>query len=242
MINKSVTGVYTMRELKDIINESFSKEYGYKIKVARDCSADDLSKLESILSKYNIVSATPWKRQPIQENPMEFQRLKGVNFTSEVCSTDVILKYPVNERILEVYVAVNLGVDHERVLCYGVKEPRRIESEMAEERLERDEDRFVTQEDSELAQEEQAHYENENKDVDFSSDLYGEGYNSKFLAELERIKAEKGADYFRNYPSKDGIMGDDVKALYDTITGTAGGGKSPEPKHVDVISQSARRS
>ena len=46
-----------MRELKDIINESFSKEYGYKIKVARDCS-DDLAKLESILSKYNIVSAT----------------------------------------------------------------------------------------------------------------------------------------------------------------------------------------
>ena len=31
-----------MRELKDIINESFSKEYGYKIKVARDCS-DDLA-------------------------------------------------------------------------------------------------------------------------------------------------------------------------------------------------------
>ena len=66
-----------MRELKDIINESFSKEYGYKIKVARDCSADDLAKLESILSKYNIVSATPWNRQPIQENPMEFQRFLG---------------------------------------------------------------------------------------------------------------------------------------------------------------------
>ena len=54
-------------------------------------------------------------------------------------------------------------------------------------------------------------------------------------------KDEKGADYFRRYPSKDEIMGDDVKGLYDTITGTAGGGKSPEPKHVDVISQSARR-
>ena len=84
--------------------------------------SDDLAKLESILSKYNIVSATPWNRQPIQENPMEFQRLKGVNFTSEVCSTDVVLKYPVNDRILEVYVAVNLGVDPERVLCYGIKE------------------------------------------------------------------------------------------------------------------------
>ena len=44
-----------------------------------------------------------------------------------------------------------------------------------------------------------------------------------------------------NYPQKDEIMGDSPKGLYDTITGTAGGGKSPEPKHVDVISQSARR-
>lgn len=230
-----------MRELKDIINESFSKEYGYKIKVARDCSADDLAKLESVLSKYNIVSATPWNRQPIQENPMEFQRLKGVNFTSEVCSTDVVLKYPVNDRILEVYVAVNLGVDHERVLCYGVKDPRKIESEMAEERVARDEGRLVDIEDAELNKEEFAHYENENVDVDFSEALFGEEYNSKFLAELQKIKDEKGADYFRNYPSKDELMGDNVKALYDTITGTAGGGKSPEPKHVDVISQSARR-
>ena len=230
-----------MRELKDIINESFSKEYGYKIKVARDCSADDLAKLESVLSKYNIVSATPWNRQPIQENPMEFQRLKGVNFTSEVCSTDVVLKYPVNDRILEVYVAVNLGVDHERVLCYGVKDPRKIESEMAEERVARDEGRLEDIEDAELNKEEFAHYENENVDVDFSEALFGEEYNSKFLAELQKIKDEKGADYFRNYPSKDELMGDNVKALYDTITGTAGGGKSPEPKHVDVISQSARR-
>ena len=230
-----------MRELKDIINESFSKEYGYKIKVARDCSADDLAKLESILSKYNIVSATPWNRQPIQENPMEFQRLKGVNFTSEVCSTDVVLKYPVNDRILEVYVAVNLGVDHERVLCYGIKEPRKLESDLAAERHEMDKDRFVSEEDAELNKEEFAHYENENVDVDFSEALFGEEYNSKFLAELEKIKAEKGADYFRNYPSKDGIMGDDLQAMHDNLIGKAHGGMSPEAKHVDVVSQSSRR-
>ena len=46
----------------------------------------------------------------------------------------------------------------------------------------------------------------------------------KFLAELEKIKAEKGADYFQLF-SKDEIMGDSPKGLYDTITGTAGGGK-----------------
>ena len=132
-----------MRELKDIITESFNKEYGYRIKLARDCSADDLAKLESALQKYNLVSATPWKRLPIQENPIEFQRLKGLNIVSEVCSTDVVLKYPVNERILEVYVAVACGCDHENVIVYGVNNPKRIESEMAEERLANDKDRQV---------------------------------------------------------------------------------------------------
>jgi hypothetical protein len=230
-----------MRELKDIINESFNKEYGYRIKIAGDCGADHMSKLENALQKYNLVSATPWKRLPIQENPIEFQREKGAKFTSEVCSTDVVLKYPVNSRILEVFVAVNLGLDHERVICTGVKDPRKVESEMAEERFANDKDRSVTEEDAVLNNEDQAHYEGQNADVDFSEALFGEEYNSKFLAELQRIKAEKGADYFRNYPTKDGIMGDDLKQMYDTITGQAGGGLSPEAKEVDVISQSARR-
>ena len=233
-----------MRELKDIITESFNKEYGYRIKLARDCSADDLSKLENALQKYNLVSATPWKRLPIQENPIEFKRLKGLNTTSEVCSTDVILKYPVNERILEVYVAVACGCDHERVIVMGVDSPRRIESEMAEERLANDKDRQVEVPEAILdevdSSADQEHYEAQQEGIS-DGPLFGEEYNAKFLAELEKIKAEKGADYFRNYPSKDEIMGDSLKGLYDTITGTAGGGKSPEPKHVDVISQSARR-
>ena len=41
-----------MRELKDIITESFNKEYGYRIKLARDCTAEDLTKLENALQKY----------------------------------------------------------------------------------------------------------------------------------------------------------------------------------------------
>jgi hypothetical protein len=81
----------------------------------------------------------------------------------------------------------------------------------------------------------------QNEELDFSEALFGEEYNKKFLDELQKIKAEKGADYFKNYPTKDELMGDNLKAMYDTITGTAGGGKSPEPKEVDVISQSSRR-
>jgi len=223
--------------LKDYITESFKKEYGYRVKFAHDCGANEMDVLEKCLAKYNLVSATPFKRQPIQENPVEFQRAKGASFTSEVCSSDIILKYPVNERILEVWLAVNMGIDHERVICQGVKEPRRLESDMAAERLEADEDRFVSEEDAELAKEEMAHYENENEDVDYA--VFGEEYNAKFLAELQKIKAEKGADYFRNYPSKDEIMGDNLRVMHDDMMGKPNMGRGAEQsKQVTTISQS----
>lgn len=229
-------------ELKQYISEAFSKEYGFRVKIASDCGSEQMDMLEKCLAKYNLVSATPWKRTPIEENPQEFVRAKGATFTSEVCSSDIILKYPVNERILEVWLAVNLGLNHERVLVYGVKEPRRIEADMAEQRHEADVDRYVSEEDAELNKEEQAHYENEQEGVE-NLPLFGEEFNKKFLEELQKIKDEKGADYFRNYPSKDELMGDDLKQLHDDLMGQPNMGRGAEStKQVDTISQHGSRS
>jgi len=215
-------------ELKNYITESFSKEYGYRIKFAADCGSEHMDMLEKCLAKYNLVSATPFKRTPIEENPMEFYRVKGTECTSEVCSTDVILKYPVNERILEVWCAVNLGMDHARVLAYNVKDPRRIESEMAEEKAKADEDRRVSEEDAVLNNEDQAHYEKQNEDLDFAKAHFGEEYNKKFLDELQKIKDEKGIEYFRNYPDKDQIMGKDLEELGAQMHGLPNMGRGTE--------------
>lgn len=240
MINKCVSWRYLMK-LKDYLKESFSKEYSYRVKIASDCGPKDMDIIEACLAKYNLVSVSSFKRTPIQENPVEFVRAKGVKFISEVCSTDVVLKYPVNERILEVWLAVHLGLDHERVLVYGVKEPRRVEADMAAERAVADVDRAVTEEDALLNKEDMAHYEMQNEDVE-SGPLFGEEYNQKFLSKLAQIKAEKGANYFRNYPTKDQIMGNDLGAMSDAIMGMPNMGRGAESsKQVDVISQSSRR-
>lgn len=228
-------------QLKDFIAESFKKEYAYRVKIAADCGSDQMTQLESALQKYNLVSVAAWKRTPIEENPVEFVRAKGVKFVSEVCSTDVVLKYPVHDRILEVWLAVNLGIPHERVLVYGVKDPRRMNSDMAARRVSDDLDRTVTEKDSVLANEDQSHYTDEQEGVDENASLFGEDYNKKFLQELQRIKAEKGADYFRRYPTKDELMGDSLRATWDSIHNVANMGKGVENKEVDVISQSARR-
>lgn len=227
-------------QLKDYIAESFKKEYAYRVKLAADCGAEHMASLKSALQKYNLVSAAPWKRTPIQDNPMEFYRAKGVKLITEVCSTDVILKYPVNERILEVWLAVNMGLDHERVIVYTVNDPRKAESEAAEARVENDKDRTVEQKDSVLNNEEQAHYESQQDDGK-DDVLFGEAFNKKFLDQLAKIRKEKGADYFRNYPTKDGIMGDDLRAYWEDLNKGTNMGQGQETKAVDVISQSSRR-
>lgn len=228
-------------ELKNYITESFNKEYGYRLKFAADCGSEHMDMLEKCLAKYNLISITPFKRTPIEENPQEFYRVKGTQCTSEVCSTDVVLKYPVNERILEVWCSVNLDLPHERILAYNVKDPRRIESEMAEEKAKADADRQVSEEDAVLNNEDQAHYEKQNEDLDFAKAHFGEEFNKKFLEELEKIKAEKGEEYFRNYPSKDQLMGYDLEELGAQIHGLPNMGRGAESqKQVSNHSQALK--
>lgn len=222
-----------MSSFKELLNESFNKEYGYRIKFAHDCGTEQMDMLEACLAKYNVVSVAPFKRTPIQENPVEFVRAKGVKCVSEVCSTDVVLKYPTNPRILEVWLAVNMGIAHDHVLCYDVKEPRMTQNEIAAQRLADDVDREVDMEDALLAEDE---YDDEAVD---HTEFYGEGHKEKFLAELQRIKTEKGDDYFRQYPTKDEIMGDNLRTTYDTIMNGVNQGDGTEAtKHVDMTSQS----
>ena len=202
-------------QFKDFLAESLNKEYSYRVKIAADCNADHLAVIEKALGKYNVVSVADFKRKPISENPVEFSRTKGVKFVSEVCSTDVVVGYPVNSRILEVWLAVNLGIDHDRVLCYDVKDPRRLQSEQAEERAE-----AITKAEAEVAR------------------RFGETKTTR-TATNKKIKDEKGADYFRNYPSKGELMGDALRPTWDSINNVPNMGAGQESsKEVTTINQS----
>ena len=226
-------------QFKDFLTESFKKEYGFRVKIAADCSNEHMDMIESCLQKYNLVSAASFKRSPIEENPMEFVRAKGVKFISEVCATDIVLKYPANPRILEVWIAVNLGLDHERVLVYGIDEPRRAEAEIAQERTANNQDRMEDAEEAVLMDEDQEHYaaHMDAENVNEEEYGFGEAYNQKFLDQLAKIKADKGADYFRNYPTKDEIMGDNLRPMWDDLNNGANMGKGQESKHVSTNSQ-----
>lgn len=233
-----------MSTLKEFLQEAEAKTYAYRIKIAGECNAESTTILESSLQKYELVSISPWKRSPIEQNPQAFVKYKGARFTTEVCDTDIELKYPVREKILEVYLAANLGIDLDRIICYGIKESRKIAADLATARMAKDKDRRVSIDDSvmsEDSEQDQSHYDLENVWRD-EPVLYGEQHNEKVLKELKRIKAEKGADYFSNYPSKSELMGDNNWSLWNDLHNKPNMGMTNElGKEVDVISQSSRR-
>lgn len=239
-----------MSTFKDFLAEATSKTYAYRIKIAADCSSEHTTVLENALQKYQLESVTAWKRTPIQQNPPEFVARKNARFTTEVCDADIVLKYPVNERILEVWIAVNLNVDLDRVICYGIKEARKTNIEASAARIEKDRGREVSQDDSVLSDDsgqDFEHYTDHMGEYPFEgmedSVLFGEEYNEKFLAELKKVKEEKGADYFRNYPTKEELMGDNMWSLWDTLHNEPNMGKGDGPngaKEVSVNDQNLR--
>lgn len=205
------------KTFKEYITESFSKSFSYRIKLAGDYRSEDSTFIENILGKYGVQSVSDFKRTPIQEEPLDFKN-KGIQGPTEVSSCDVTLQYPINERLLEVWVAVHLGIDPSRIMIQPTEGPRQIEDNVTKGREAFDKDRDVSMEDAELLKDDQTHYEAENDHLDLNElGLYGEEFNEKFIAELMKIRDEKGADYFRNYPSKSNLMGDDLKGLADAI-------------------------
>jgi len=205
------------KTFKEYIAESFSKSFSYRIKLAGDYGSQDASFIENVLGKYGVQSVSSFKRTPIQEEPLDFKN-KGVQGPTEVSSCDVVLQYPINERLLEVWVAVHLGIDPSKIVIQPTEGPRQLEDNVTRNREEFDKDREVSMDDAELLKDDQTHYEAENEFLDLDElGLYGEEFNEKFIAELMKIRDEKGADYFRNYPTKSNLMGDDLKGLADAV-------------------------
>ena len=80
----------------------------------------------------------------------------------------------------------------EYVVVQPVESPRQLEDNLEKQRIEDDKDRYADMEEAELTKEEQAHYVDEQQFLDLDElGMYGEEFNSKFLAELQKIKDEK---------------------------------------------------
>jgi|TARA_X000000950_G_scaffold218249_1_gene262665 hypothetical protein len=107
-----------MRKFVEYLTEA-QKTYKFKVRVAGDLPEGFADRLESALTKYDIVSISAGKKTPISEKPLDFPQLQNM----EVTHYDIEVNYPATAFVLEQYLSVETGVGHSHIIVRGEGDP-----------------------------------------------------------------------------------------------------------------------
>lgn len=193
-----------IKEFKEYITESI-KEYKYTLKLAVD-NVDDttLDCLENCLSKYQLISASPFKKTPIQESPLDFPNVK----CSPVYISEIVMSYPASRDFLETYIASSMAISEQSVVVYSSNDPRGIETDLY---LERSADTFKEEYEARLGKED--YIGEEPTDAESHEDA-----RMSLLKELEQLRKERSYDIVENPLSYgETIEHDDIGTDYDSF-------------------------
>lgn len=155
-------------------------EYNYVLKFALNEMTDlMIDQLEACLAKYDLKSASSFRKTPIQESPLDFPNVK--NTAVFIC--DLKLGYPGSLDFLRTYICNNLGISPALLAVYSDNDPRQIETDLYIERnSEEYKKKYKTRLGSDYEEVEGA-----------AEEAYGEKYNVSFLKELEKVRKERSA-------------------------------------------------
>jgi len=150
-------------------------EYKYVLKFAvNDMTDQMIDQLEACLKKYDLVSASSFRKTPIQESPLDFPNVK--NTPVYIC--DLTLGYPGSLDFLRIYICNSMGISPELLAVYSENDPRQIETDLY---LDRNSPEFKEKYKTTLGSD----YEPDD------APAYGEKYNTSFLKELEKVAKER---------------------------------------------------
>lgn len=107
-----------MRTFKEYLTES-QKTYKFKVRVAGELPEGFADRLESALTKYEIINLSAGKTTPISEKPLDFPQLQNC----EVTHYETEIKYPVTSHVLEQYLVMETGVGHSHIIVRGEFDP-----------------------------------------------------------------------------------------------------------------------
>jgi hypothetical protein len=164
--------------------EEADKEYVYKLKFACDDFTDEqLDRLESALSKYDLKSITPINRTPIQEHPLDFPNIKN----SRVFITTVTLSYPASHDMLRQYVAEHSGVALVGVAVYSQHDARDGYT-----------DHMLALKDGTWKQDYETKLGTDHEQEHDVSGMYGDAYNKAFMEREAAKRKNRRVDVVTN--------------------------------------------
>lgn len=155
-------------------------EYKYVLKFAVNEMTDVMvDQLEAGLAKYDLKSASSFRKTPIQESPLDFPNVK--NTSVFIC--DLTLGYPGSLDFLRTYICNCMGISPALLAVYSENDPRQIETDLYLDRnSEEYKKKYKTRLGSDYEEVEGA-----------EAEKYGEKYNTSFLKELEQVRKDRVA-------------------------------------------------
>lgn len=182
----------------DALNKRFSHyvaenktEYSYTLKFAVPAMTDDMIDcIESSLRKYELKSASAFKNTPIQENPLDFPNIKNM----PVYITEIVMGYPASLDFLRVYLGNSIGLSTAQIAVYSENDPRQIETDLFLDRSSPEfKDNYVA-----VLDPTNPAYAGDAEIADKDDSMYGAGYNTSFLKELDAVRKEREITVVKN--------------------------------------------
>lgn len=160
-------------------------DYKYVLKFAVNEMDDHcVDILEACLTKYELKSASAFRKTPIQESPLDFPNVKN----TPVFICDITLGYPASLDFLRIYICNNLGIAPALLAVYSECDPRQIETDL-----------YIDRSSPEYRQKYKTRLGSDYGEVNGADEqLYGDKYNTDFLKELEKVRKERELVYATN--------------------------------------------
>jgi hypothetical protein len=158
-----------MKSFKDHLSESIqAKKYDFRVKVAGDFTAEQETKLKSMLERFQVNAFKKVGVTPIQSLPLDFPQVKNC----EVSIYEVSVDYPTTQQELTEYLSQGLEVSKQHLV---VRRPGEPSEEYQHEEPAKREGALLN--DPTYAEAGSPQFE----------DYYGDKYNSGFVKELNDI-------------------------------------------------------
>jgi len=166
-----------MKSFTQYLTES-KKTYTYRIKLAKECSGEDLTRIENHLAKYDVQKVSSPTKLMLQSVPYDFPQLRGY----EIYVVEFETNLPASAYQIQTELQTLLGISDGFMKVRSDQEPL----EKAEMELNGADTKEVS---SLLADSTYSEAESINPD-----DYFGDKYNTSFVKELLKLKKDQEKD------------------------------------------------
>jgi hypothetical protein len=166
------------------ILEQVKQEYSYRIKTVVDLNDEQLSSMEQVLEKYELLDVVGPNKTILQKQPLDFPEIRN----AEVFIYDVKTYLPISAYVLQQELRAVLGIPESFIVVRSENDPLEIETARAEADYDFDEEETDDLTPASLLDTAIDYPESTNVDP---TDFYGDKYNANFLGKLAQISATR---------------------------------------------------